>query len=84
MVQACTKITAKTTEVVRPCEKNERGAHSEKNVRCGHTGQKKKRTAKPTMERYMQERHDRGWSQENTTNRAALRNKIISYTGDPR
>ena len=52
----------KTTEVVRPCEKNERGAHSEKNVRCGHTGEKKKRTAKPTMERYMQERHDRGWS----------------------
>ena len=52
----------KTTEVVRPCEKNERGAHSEKNVRCGHTGEKKKRTAKPTMERCMQERHDRGWS----------------------
>ena len=40
----------KTTEVVRPCEENERGAHSEKNVRCGHdTGEKKKRTAKPTM-----------------------------------
>ena len=52
----------KKTEVVRPCEKNERGAHSEKNVRCGHTGEEKKRTAKPTMERYMQERHDRGWS----------------------
>ena len=27
----------KTTEVVRPCEENERGAHSEKNARCGHT-----------------------------------------------
>ena len=52
----------KTTEVVRPCENNERGAHSEKNVRCGHTGEKKKRTAKHTMEIYMQERHDRGWS----------------------
>ena len=24
----------KKTEVVRPCEENERGAHSEKNVRC--------------------------------------------------
>ena len=26
----------KTTEVIRPCEETERGAHSEKNVRCGH------------------------------------------------
>ena len=48
----------KTTEVVRPCEDNERGAHIEKNVRCGDTGEKKKRTSKPTMERCMQERHD--------------------------
>ena len=52
----------KTTEVVRPCEKNERGAHSEKNARCGHTGEEKKRTATHTMERCMQERHGRGWS----------------------
>ena len=41
----------KTTEVVRPCKENERGAHSEKNVRCGHTGEKKERAAKPKMER---------------------------------
>ena len=27
----------KTTDVVRPFEENERGAHSEKNARCGHT-----------------------------------------------
>ena len=53
----------KTTEVVRPCEENGRGAHCEKNVRCGHTGEKKERTAKPTMERCMQERHDRGGSE---------------------
>ena len=33
--------------------------HQEKNVKCGHTGEKRKRTAKPTMERFMQERHDR-------------------------
>ena len=52
----------KTTEVVRPCEENEREAHSEKNVRCGNAGEKKKRTAKPTMEICMQERHDRGGS----------------------
>ena len=52
----------KTTEVVRPCEENVRGAHSEKNVRCGHTGEKKKRTSTSTMERCMQERHDRGGS----------------------
>ena len=75
----------KTTEVVRPCEENERGAHSEKKVRCGHSGKKKKRMAKPTMARCMQVRHDRSVSQEdNTTNMAAFRNKIISYTGDPR
>ena len=30
----------KTTEVVGPCEKNERRAHSEKNARCGHTREK--------------------------------------------
>ena len=44
----------KTTEFVRRCEENERGAHSEKNVRCGHTLEMKKRAAKPTMERCMQ------------------------------
>ena len=33
VVQAYKKITKQ----VRPCEKNERGAHSEKNARCGHT-----------------------------------------------
>ena len=51
--------------MVRPCEENERGAHShsEKNVGCGHTGEKKKRTAKPSMERCMQERHDRSGSE---------------------
>ena len=47
----------------RSCEENERGAHSEKNVRCGHTGEKKKRTTKPTMERCMQERHDKSGSE---------------------
>ena len=40
VVQASKKITEKTTEVVRPCEENERGAHSEKNTRCGHTREK--------------------------------------------
>ena len=45
----------KTTEVVRTWEENERGAHREKNVRCRHTGGKKKRTAKPTMERCIKE-----------------------------
>ena len=41
--------------------------------------------AKPKMERRMQERHDRdGLKEDKTTNRAAWRNTIISYTGDPR
>ena len=56
VVQASKKITEKR---LRPLEENERGAHSEKNVRCGNTEEKKKRTAKPTMERCMQERHDK-------------------------
>ena len=30
----------KTTEVVRPCEENERGARSENNAKCGHTREK--------------------------------------------
>ena len=59
----------KTTEVVRPCEETERGAHSEKNARCGHTGGKKKRMAKPTMERCMQERHDRDGSERGQDNK---------------
>ena len=67
----------KTTGVVRPCEENERGAHSQKNVRCRHTGKKKKRTAKPTMERCMQKRHDRGGSERGQHDKAC-------YTGDPR
>ena len=49
--------------MIRPCKENERRAHSEKNVRYEHTGEKKKRTAKPTMERCMQERHDRSGSE---------------------
>ena len=51
VVQLSKKITEITTEVVRPCEENERGAHSEKNARCRHTREKKKRVAKPKMER---------------------------------
>ena len=50
VVQASKIITEKRLK----CEVNERGAHNEKNVRCGHTGEKKKRTAKPSMERCMQ------------------------------
>ena len=32
-------------------KKNERRAHSEKNDRCGHTREKKKRAAKPNVKR---------------------------------
>ena len=46
VVQASKNITEKR----RPCEENERGAHSEKNARCGHTREKKKRATKPKME----------------------------------
>ena len=37
----------KTTEAVRPCDENERGAHSEKNAGCGNTRENKEREAKP-------------------------------------
>ena len=61
VVQASKKITEKRLKwYVRPCEENERGAHSEKNARCGHTREKKKRAAKPNVYRCMQERYDRG------------------------
>ena len=50
----------KKTEVVWPCEENERGARSEDNARCGHTREKNKRAAKHKMERCMQERYDSG------------------------
>ena len=73
VVQASKKITEK-----RSCEENERGAHSEKNVRCGHTGEKKKRTANPTMERCMQERHDKvGLKEDNTTNSVLLASLVV-------
>ena len=51
MVQASKKITKKKTEVVWPCEENERGAHSEEIARCAHTREKKKRAVKLKMER---------------------------------
>ena len=49
---------------LRPCEENERGAHSEKNVRCGHTGEKKKSTAKPIYDgKVHAKRHDKSGSE---------------------
>ena len=43
--------------------------YSEKNARRGHTMEKKKRAAKPKMERSMQERHDRGGSERGQDNK---------------
>ena len=75
----------KTTEVVRPCEENERGTHSEKNARCGHAREKKKRAAKPKMENACKrDMTQAGLIEDNATNRAEWRKKLISYTGDPR
>ena len=74
----------KMTEVVRPCEQNERAwANSEKNARCGHTREKKERAVKSEVERCVQEYY-RGLKEENSTNRAAWRKKINSYTSYPR
>ena len=74
--------------MVRPCEENERGAHSEKNVRCGHTGERRRgrpnlrwKDASFACKRDMTEV---GLKEDNTTNRAEWKKKLISYTGDPR
>ena len=40
-----------TTEVARPCDDDERGAHSNKKVRCGHTRENNMREAKPKVKR---------------------------------
>ena len=57
--------------MVRPCEKNERGAHSEKNTifLCVNMREKKERTAKPTVERCVQERFDRGGAERGHDNK---------------
>ena len=55
--------------MLRACEENERGAHSDKNASCGNTREEKKREAKPKMERRMQERHDRGGAERGQRNK---------------
>ena len=71
--------------MVRPCEENERGAHSEKNARCGHAREKKKRAAKPKWkDAFQRDMTEAELKEDNATNRAEWRKKLISYTGDPR
>ena len=54
-------------------------------VDIGPTREKKKRGAKPKMERRMQERHDRGGVERGQRNtQAEWRKKLISYTGGHR
>ena len=57
----------KTTEAVRPCDEDERGAHSEKNARCGHTRENRKGAAKPEVERCM--RYDRNGTERGQHNK---------------
>ena len=68
----------KTTEVVRPCEENERGAHSEKNFGCGHTREKKRPNLR-CIDAYKRDMTQAGLKEENATNRAIWRKKLISY-----
>ena len=72
--QAWCKRPRKTTEVVRSCAENERGAHSERNARCGHTRVKKTSGVRPNMERCVYERYDRTMGEEANH---------YSYTDDP-
>ena len=42
----------KTTEMVRQCEENERGTHSENKARYGHTRENTKRYARAKVTKY--------------------------------
>ena len=59
--------------MVRPCGDDERGAYSEKNARCGHTGEKKKRAAKPKVEIFVLERYDRDGGERQTGQNVGIR-----------
>ena len=59
----------KTTRVVQPCDEDERGAHSEKNARGRDTREKKKRAAKPKMERGLLESCDTGKAESRQHNK---------------
>ena len=72
--------------MVRPCEENDRGAHSEKNaIDVDIPG--KRRRGRPNLRRKDACKRDMtqaGLKEENATNRAEWRKKLISYTGDPK
>ena len=54
-------------------------------ILCGYTSEKKKRAGNTHLKKCVQGRYDRGGlKQDKTTNRAAWRDNIISYIGDPR
>ena len=62
MVQASIQENyRKATEVIRRCEDDERGAHSEKNARFGHSREKKQRATKT--------RYDRGGVEREQSNK---------------
>ena len=69
VVQASKKITEKRLKWDGHVRRMQEEHIIEKNVGCGHTGKKKKRAAKPKMERRMQERHDRGGSERGQDNK---------------
>ena len=73
--------------MVWPCEEIERGAHSEKNARCGYTREKKKRAVKPKIEisdACKRDMTQAGRKEDKAIKRAKWRKKQISYTSDPR
>ena len=70
----------KPIEVVRPCEENERGAHSDKNARCGLTMEEKKRVTKPKMERCLKERYDRGGTESGQRDKQGSMEKDANQT----
>ena len=70
--------------MVRPSEENERGAHSEKNARVDIPG--KRRKGRPNLrwkDSCKSHMTEMGLKEDNATNRAEWRKKLISYTGDP-
>ena len=51
MIGASVQDNYRKTQVVLQCDGDERGAHSEKNARCGHTSETKGGVATPKVER---------------------------------
>ena len=78
-------LLQKTTEVVRPCDDDEKEHIVRRTLDVDIPG--KRRRGRPNLrwkDACKRDMTEAGLKEDSTTNRAAWRNKIISYIGDPR